>query len=733
MARRRKYNKRGDTWFKNIDWGLRPETVREVGALVLGVLGIILILSIFSSAGSTGLYFARMLDKFFGYVGYFIPFVFVILSALLMFPKRFAVKAITYVGIIMAVIFIPALVSPWGGIIGSGVRLFIENLIGPVASFILVLGLSIISILVAFNTSISEIKENFGSNDDEKTGVKIHGAPEPQTRVSVFTTVKDKMGFNRPNNVPNMVQKEQKAVLSMQEDSNWQNPPIDLLELSTSKATSGNIAKNVETIQKTLGDFNIDVSMGDVNVGPTVTQYTLKPKEGIKLNQITARSNDLALSLAAHPIRIEAPIPGKAAVGVEIPNKIPAIVTLREIIDSKEFETKKSNLTLALGRDVAGIPVIADLKKMPHLLIAGATGSGKSICLNSLIVSLLYQNSPSSLRMILVDPKRVEFTRFNDIPHLLCPVITEVDKTVNSLKWAVAEMDRRFKLFSSVGRRDIESYNADPTEGMLPYIVIVIDELADLMAQSGREVEAVIVRLAQMARAVGIHLIVATQRPSVDVITGLIKANIISRIAFAVASQIDSRTILDMSGAEKLLGNGDMLHVSADMGKPKRVQGTYISEKEVQDVTDFLKKQTAPQYDESIINFASRRGNAGGTGGSDMEDDMFEEAKEVVIQAGKASASLLQRRLRVGYARAARLLDILESEGTIGPADGAKPRDVMVSPSELAFERQYKETEHQSVSSTNNNQFGVSNRPNNNSSSQGQNEPPEELTEVDLR
>jgi S-DNA-T family DNA segregation ATPase FtsK/SpoIIIE len=733
MARRRKYNKRGDTWFKNIDWGLRPETVREVGALVLGVLGIILILSIFSSAGNVGLYFARMLDKFFGYVGYFILFVFVILSALLLFPKRFAVKAITYVGIIMSIIFIPALVNPWGGIIGSGVRLFIENLIGSVASFILVFGLSIISILVAFNTSISEIKENFGSNDDEKTDVKIHGANEPQTRVSVFTTVKDKMGLNRSNNAPNMVQKEQKAVLSMQEDSNWQNPSIDLLELSTSKATSGNIAKNVETIQKTLGDFNIDVSMGDVNVGPTVTQYTLKPKEGIKLNQITARSNDLALSLAAHPIRIEAPIPGKAAVGVEIPNKIPAIVTLREIIDSKEFETKKSNLTLALGRDVAGIPVIADLKKMPHLLIAGATGSGKSICLNSVIVSLLYQNSPSSMRMILVDPKRVEFTRFNDIPHLLCPVITEVDKTVNALKWAVAEMDRRFKLFSSNGRRDIESYNADPTDGMLPYIVIVIDELADLMAQSGREVEAVIVRLAQMARAVGIHLIVATQRPSVDVITGLIKANIISRIAFAVASQIDSRTILDMSGAEKLLGNGDMLHVSADMGKPKRVQGTYISEKEVQDVTDFLKKQTAPQYDESIINFASHRGNAGGGGGSDMEDDMFEEAKEVVIQAGKASASLLQRRLRVGYARAARLLDILESEGTIGPADGAKPRDVMVSPSELAFERQYKETTHQSAPPTNNNQFGMMNRTNNNQQSQSQNEPPEELTEVDLR
>jgi S-DNA-T family DNA segregation ATPase FtsK/SpoIIIE len=373
-------------------------------------------------------------------------------------------------------------------------------------------------------------------------------------------------------------------------------------------------------------------------------------------------------------------------VGIEVPNKVPAIVTLKEMLASNEFKqaSNKSNLLIALGRNVAGEPVIIDLKKMPHMLVAGSTGTGKSICLHALLTSFLYQNSPAKMRLLLVDPKRVEFTMYNGIPHLLAPVVTDVDKTVNVLRWAVSEMERRFKLFSETGRRDIESYNQNPAspaggppEGKMPYIVIIIDELADLMSQAANEVEAAIVRLAQMARAVGIHLIVATQRPSVDVITGLIKANITTRIAFAVASQIDSRTIIDQSGAEKLLGKGDMLYIGADCPKPRRIQGAFIQEKEIKAVTEFIKRKGMAVYDESIINFrTNKKGVAGEIG--DINDDLYEDAKALVIQNGKASASLLQRRMRIGYARAARILDLLEDEGIIGPAEGAKPRDILV-------------------------------------------------------
>jgi S-DNA-T family DNA segregation ATPase FtsK/SpoIIIE len=419
--------------------------------------------------------------------------------------------------------------------------------------------------------------------------------------------------------------------------------------------------------------------MSDVNVGPTVSQYTLKPADGVKLNTITARSNDLALALAAPSVRIEAPIPGKSAVGVEIPNKTAAIVTLREILEADEIKKTDSSLALALGRDAAGTPFVVDLTKMPHLLIAGATGAGKSVCINSIIINLLYLNSPADLRFLLVDPKRVEFTEYNGIPHLLAPVVTDVDKTVSLLKWVVAEMERRFKLFAESSCRNIQVYNENPTEGKLPYIVVIIDELSDLMAQAANEVEASIVRIAQMARAVGIHLIVATQRPSVDVITGLIKANIPTRIAFAVASNADSRTILDQGGAEKLLGRGDMLYLSSELTQPKRAQSVLVVDKEIRSVTDFLKREGEAEYDDSITNFKPQKSHGSGGIEGNVDDALFEEAKELVIQTGKASASLLQRRLRVGYARAARLLDLLEEQGVIGPADGAKPRDILVA------------------------------------------------------
>jgi S-DNA-T family DNA segregation ATPase FtsK/SpoIIIE len=453
--------------------------------------------------------------------------------------------------------------------------------------------------------------------------------------------------------------------------------PFDLLEKNGAKPTAGDIRTRSAIIQKTLKNFGIEVEMGEVSIGPTVTQYTLRPAEGIKLSSITALHNDLALALAAHPIRIEAPIPGKSLVGIEVPNEKVAVVRLREVLESEEFFRRQTNLMIALGKDVAGKPWLADLSRMPHLLVAGATGSGKTVCLNSIIISLLYQNGPSDLKFILIDPKRVELPIYNDIPHLLTPVVTEVKKTIQVLRWLIFEMEKRFETLEQKGARDIKSYNEKvaPDERM-PYLVVIVDELADLMSAAASEIEGLIIRLAQMARAVGIHLVLATQRPSVDVITGLIKANITSRIAFSVASTIDSRTILDTAGAEKLLGRGDMLFLTSELGKPKRLQGAFVSEEEIRRVVEYLKTRGEPDYLE--INLPSDQLGLNFNDDISRETDpLLPEAKQIILQAGKASASLLQRRLAIGYARAARILDLLEAEGFIGPADGAKPREIL--------------------------------------------------------
>lgn len=670
---KRKYHRKGQrlSIWDEMDWSVNPDTTHSTVAIVLIILGVIILLGLFGLAGAFGNFFIRLSTDLFGILGYLVPFLFLTIGIILILNREnMKLKPMMIIGIILAMIFLPALIHPVGGLIGSGIRSLFEAMIGFYASLILLFGLTIISVLLIFNTSIGNLWKKIASDEDR--GIKVNNGG----RAPVLA-----MGRNPQNQTGSLIQPFQDG------DKTWNFPPVELLEVGNGKATSGNIPKNVDIIKKTLADFGMEVDMGDVNVGPTVTQYTLKPAPSVKLNQITARANDLSLALAQHPIRIEAPIPGKAAVGIEIPNKVPAMVTLREILESEPFKNSKSNLTLAMGRDVSGEAFAVDLKEMPHALLAGATGSGKSVGINAMILSLLYQNSPADLRLILVDPKRVEFTHYNDIPHLLCPVVFDVDKTISALRWAVAEMDRRFRLLQETGRRNIEAYNAKPTNGKLPYIVIFIDELADLMAQAGNEVEAAIVRLAQMARAVGIHLVVATQRPSVDVITGLIKANITNRIAFAVASQIDSRTILDTSGAEKLLGKGDLLYIGNEVGKPKRVQGVLVTDKEVDEVTKFLKNESQPQYDETILTYHASPAGGGGGGSLGSEDELYNEAKETVVMAGKASASLLQRRLRVGYARAARLLDMLESEGIIGPPDGAKPRDVMLDPVSLEHER----------------------------------------------
>ncbi len=472
---------------------------------------------------------------------------------------------------------------------------------------------------------------------------------------------------------------------------NYEPPPLSLLSKEKGAPDSGDTKNNSAIIQKTLENFGINVAMSEVNIGPAVTQYALKPEEGVKLSKITGLSNNLALSLASHPIRIEAPIPGRSLVGIEIPNKERAQVRLGNLLESSAFQNSAGTLTLALGKDVSGFPIFTDLTKMPHLLVAGSTGSGKTIFLNSLILSLLYQSNnsvksggPEHLRLILVDPKRVEFPVYSELPHLLCPVIYNATQTVNALKWLISEMERRFDVLAEQGVRNINGYNEKMLKKgkpPLPFIVLIIDELADLMAAKGREIEAEVVRLAQMSRAVGIHLVLATQRPSVEVITGLIKANITSRITFQVASQVDSRTIIDSSGAEKLLGAGDMLYVSSRNPKPKRIQSAFTSEKEVKKVIDHIEENAKegvemnPDLIQKIEQEEedSREGYGGGSAG---EDALYEQAKDLVLETRKASASFLQRRLRVGYARAARLIDILEEKGVIGPSQGAKPREV---------------------------------------------------------
>ncbi len=454
-------------------------------------------------------------------------------------------------------------------------------------------------------------------------------------------------------------------------------PSLELLHPSVGKPDSGNVAENKSKIQAALAQFGIPVVMGKESIGPTVTQYTLRPEEGVKLARITALQNDLALALAAHPLRIEAPIPNTNLVGIEIPNKSVSLVRLRDLIASKAFRRAESPLSIAVGKDVAGRVVVDTLERMPHILIAGATGSGKSIFINTVLLGLIYRNSPALLRLILVDPKRVELSAYNNIPHLLTPVIVESEKTINALRWAVREMERRYRVLSDAGARNLMSFNTNNPEETMPMIVIVIDELADLMAKHARDVEGAIVRLSQMARAVGLHLVLATQRPSVNVITGLIKANIPTRVAFNVASQVDSRTILDAAGAEKLLGSGDMLYLRGDRAQPLRIQGGFISEDEVHRVVKEVieHNQAQHEYDDTIT--ARHQESAGEFSGEGGEDDLFEEAKRVVVESGKASSSLLQRRLRVGYARAARLVDMLEERGVIGPGEGNKPREIL--------------------------------------------------------
>jgi len=589
-----------------------------------------------------------------------------------------------------------------GGTIGKGVGGAVLTMLDKIPASLLFFIFTVFAFLFAFSISPSVLLRPFQrrereEGDEDGLAALKNKAAEGGFKLNEGVPVEHHGEKSQPAprlNLRNTAQKltpqESHAALTAASDPDWKFPSVALLDAKQDKADAGNVEGNARVIRETFQNFNIDVEMEGANIGPRVTQYTLKPPTGVKLTKITALENNLALDLAATSIRMEAPIPGKRAVGIEVPNVKAAIVRLSSILQSHDWTEADDPLTFAIGKDIAGKPVMANLAKMPHLLVAGQTGSGKSVMINDILTSLLYRNSPSDLKLILVDPKTVELTPYNEIPHLLTPVITEPEKCISALKWAVAEMERRYRTLAEVKKRNIIEYNSLKSEEGMPYIVIVIDELADLMMMAARDVEALIVRIAQKARAVGIHLILATQRPSVDVITGLIKANVPARIAFTTASQVDSRTIIDQMGAEKLLGMGDMLFLTSDMPKPKRVQAAFISDDETVKVTAFIQEQRAPQYNDEVVSQPVQIGKGGvvndmGSGNSDADDDMFRDAVRVVIENKKASTSLLQRRLRIGYGRAARLIEEMEEQGIIGAADGSRPREVLVSSLDQVF------------------------------------------------
>ena len=694
MGRHKKKENRGkDKEERMSKFDISQETKNSIWGIGSFILAILSILSFMGKAGWAGEGFNIFARSLFGWGFFIVPVAFLLLG--FSFMKSISRKiyhsavfgTLLFVGSILGTFYIfgngnfdTRLIQ--GGYLGVILGAPLLSSMGFGASLIILLALIVIALLVSLNVPLYGLLSKKDEEEKLVDNVVIKKGSE---------VVDQKKQELKPVPVAKVAKIEDKEfVIKNFKKGRWVLPPTDLLHEDVEEAITGDINASASIIKRTLGNFGIDVEMGEVSIGPTVTQFTMRPAVGMKLSRITALNSDLSLALAAYPIRIEAPIPGKSLVGIEVPNKKVALIGLRNMFDHDDFRKSKYFLPLALGRDVSGNPVFAGLEKMPHLMIAGATGTGKSVSINTILLSMLYKHSPDVLKLILIDPKRVELTLFNDIPHLITPVIIDNKKVLGALKWVLSEMDRRYDSLSKSASKDIFSYNTKMVERdqpIMPVIVIVIDELADLMATYGRDVEAAIVRLAQMSRAVGIHLILSTQRPSVEVITGLIKANITSRIALQVASQIDSRTILDMAGAEKLLGKGDMLFLAGDVAKPRRLQGAMVTEKEVKDVTKFIKAQAEnmeiAEEDDLKLDFNANTNSAGGFTGKrndDADDDLYGEAKETVILAGKASASLLQRRLRVGYARAARLLDILEENGVIGPGDGAKPREVYIRP-----------------------------------------------------
>ncbi len=754
MARKKKSKEKSKE--KLSLFNVAKETRHWILGISSFVFSVIFLLAAIGNAGVIGSGIYKYFSLLFG-IGYFLfPFILLLLAILFLKPSRSNFIPTSLTGSVLFIFsglgIIGSVYEDGGGMVGSLISSPLIALFDIYVTLIFLGALSVIALLIIFDsppslafirrilflskkkeTDSEEIIQNveFQNTDnvdtekaltekevpEEDSGVEqdgdeqslsTHKDSDSDKKESKFGETFAKMFSLRgekkdgsPTAIPSSLLKD------------YTPPPYSLLEKDSGKPGVGDIKANTNIIKRTLQNFGINVEMDEVSVGPSVTRYALKPAQGVKLSRIVGLQNDLSLALAAHPIRIEAPIPGKSLLGIEIPNSVRTTVGLASLFKESAFQDPNEPLLIALGRSVTGKPYFGHLSKMPHLLIAGATGSGKSVAIHAIIASLLYRNAPSNMRFILIDPKRVELTLYNNIPHLLTPVVTNAKKAILALKWAAQEMDRRYDILEAETVRDISSYHKNivgpaytslekeaekETEKethpdlpeRMPYITIIIDELADIMSAYPRELESAIVRLAQMSRAVGIHIILSTQRPSVNIITGLIKANIPARMAFQVASQTDSRTILDGGGAEKLLGAGDMLYLSGEMSKPVRLQSAFVSEKEIKKVVSYLTKEYGDLS--SDITFATSASDDKSSLFDSVEEDsredgdeLYEEAREIIIHTKKASTTFLQRKLRIGYARAARLMDLLEEQGVVGPQEGAKQREILVARDEEGY------------------------------------------------
>jgi len=710
---------------------MRAEVRDHIIGVALGLVGLLSVVALLASGGSVLDWWRSVMTGLLGWGAILIPLAFFLAAAIVWrraLARQLLLPGVGALLVLVALLGIVDVAGGNGGSLGHAVGTASARTLGSVGGIIALLAILAIGVVIAANRTLQELARPALDRRPQfafRPGTALPGGtapafdPSSRPRPTVASQhgpeedrpIKINMDQERPARKPVKPVAEQEVLPIAQiappggalaglpsamlvaegvmhadpPEVPWQLPSLDLLEEgSAARSGKDEVMRNTRVIEETLAHFNIVAKVVEVSVGPVVTRYELKPAAGVKLSRIEALDSDLALALAARTLRIEAPVPGKSVVGIEVPNLAIGMVTLKDVAETAMFKDASSKLTVALGRDVAGSPIVADLAKLPHLLIAGQTGSGKSVSINSIICSLLLTATPDDVRLILCDPKRVELAGFNNVPHLVVPVVTDHDKILNALYWAVGEMDRRYRLFARATARNIDAYNAARTgPDRVPYIVLIIDELADLMMSAPIQVEKAITRLAQLARATGIHLVVATQRPSVDVITGLIKANIPARIAFATASSIDSRTILDMTGAEKLLGRGDMLVLPPDVPKPIRAQGVFVSDREIEGVTRHWKIQRDPRYKLEILESQDRARQREDGGDSDIDDDRYEEAVDIVTRAGQASVSMLQRKMTIGFARAGRLIDVMEQEGVIGPSVGpGKMRQVFGARSE---------------------------------------------------